>query len=107
MTFQEIKAHDQAHIMNTYGRSDACIVTGKGALCKDTEGKEYIDFTSGIGVNSLGYLSIDDVVKLADNTENGFCTACFGGGYPTSIPKDGGKDRFECKISEGEKKKNA
>ena len=47
------------------------------------------------------------VVKLADNTENGFCTACFGGGYPTSIPKDGGKDRFECKISEGEKKKNA
>ena len=60
-----------------------------------------------IGVNSLGYLSIEDVVKLADNTENGFCTACFGGGYPTSIPKDGGKDRFECKISEGEKKKNA
>ena len=60
-----------------------------------------------IGVNSLGYLSIEDVVKLADNTENGFCTACFGGGYPTSIPKDGGKDRFECKISEGDKKKNA
>ena len=60
-----------------------------------------------IGVNSLGYLSIEDVVKLADNTENGFCTACFGGGYPTGIPKDGGKDRFECKISEGEKKKNA
>ena len=58
-----------------------------------------------IGVNSLGYLSIEDVVKLADNTENGFCTACFGGGYPTSIPKDGGKDRFECKISEGEKKR--
>mgnify|MGYP000109830530 CR=1 FL=1 len=60
-----------------------------------------------IGVNSLGYLSLEDVVKLADNTENGFCTACFGGVYPTSIPKDGGKDRFECKISEGEKKKNA
>ena len=60
-----------------------------------------------IGVNSLGYLSLEDVVKLADNTENGFCTACFGGGYPTSSPKDGGKDRFECKISEGEKKKNA
>ena len=56
-----------------------------------------------IGVDSLGYLSIQDVVKLADNTESGFCTACFGGGYPTSIPKDGGKDRFECKISEKEK----
>ena len=53
-----------------------------------------------IGVDSLGYLSLEDVVKLADNTKGGFCTACFGGGYPTAIPKDGGKDRFESKISE-------
>ena len=53
-----------------------------------------------IGVDSLGYLSLDDVVKLADNTQGGFCTACFGGGYPTTIPQDSGKDRFECKISE-------
>ena len=59
-----------------------------------------------IGVNSLGYLSIEDVVKLADNTENGFCTACFGGGYPTSIPQDSNKDRFECKISEREKQES-
>ena len=27
-------------------------------------------------------------------------TACFGGGYPTAVPQDSGKDRFECKISE-------
>ena len=53
-----------------------------------------------IGVDSLGYLSIEDVVKLADNTQGGFCTACFGGGYPTVVPQDSGKDRFECKISE-------
>ena len=59
-----------------------------------------------IGVNSLGYLSIEDVVKLADNTENGFCTACFGGGYPTPIPQDSNKDRFECKISEREKQES-
>ena len=56
-----------------------------------------------IGVDSLGYLSLENVVKLADNTECGFCTACFGGGYPTAIPQDGGKDRFECKIGEKEK----
>ncbi len=55
-----------------------------------------------IGVDSLGYLSLHDVVKLADNTHSGFCTACFGGGYPTEIPAPGGKDRFECKISEKE-----
>ncbi len=54
-----------------------------------------------IGVDSLGYLSLQDVEKIADNTKCGFCTACFGGGYPTKIPS-GGKDRFECRISEGE-----
>ncbi|MDO4315964.1 MAG: amidophosphoribosyltransferase [Oscillospiraceae bacterium] len=60
-----------------------------------------------IGVDSLGYLSLEDVIKLADNTQGGFCTACFGGGYPTAIPKDGGKDRFECKISERKKDQHA
>ena len=60
-----------------------------------------------IGVDSLRYLSLDDVVKLADNTECGFCTACFGGGYPTPIPQDCGKDRFECKICERKKEEDA
>jgi amidophosphoribosyltransferase len=60
-----------------------------------------------IGVDSLGYLSLSDVVKLADNTPGGFCTACFGGGYPTPVPADGGKDRFEYKISEREEHRNA
>ena len=59
-----------------------------------------------IGVDSLGYLSLDDAVKLADNTECGFCTACFGGGYPTEVPQ-GGKDRFEYKISEKEQELHA
>lgn len=60
-----------------------------------------------IGVDSLGYLSLQDVTKLADRTESGFCTACFGGGYPTRIPENGGKDRFEYKISESEAKSHA
>jgi len=55
-----------------------------------------------IGADSLAYLRMDDVVRLADNTAGGFCTACFGGGYPTAVPKNGGKDRFERKISERE-----
>ena len=54
-----------------------------------------------VGVDSLGYLSLENVVKLADST-SGFCTACFGGGYPTALPEPGGKDRFECPISERE-----
>lgn len=59
-----------------------------------------------IGADTLGYLSLADVVKLADQTHSGFCTACFGGGYPTDIPA-GGKDRFERKISESEETANA
>ena len=38
--------------MPTYGRFPVALVYGKGAVAVDTEGKEYIDFTSGIGVNS-------------------------------------------------------
>jgi len=42
-------------MMHTYGRFNTALVKGKGATAWDSEGKEYIDFTSGIGVNSLGY----------------------------------------------------
>ncbi len=59
-----------------------------------------------IGADSLGYLSLADVEKLADQTAPGFCTGCFGGGYATSIPT-GGKDRFEKKISENEEDSHA
>lgn len=55
MTFQEIKDQEQQYIMHTYGRVDAALVKGKSARAWDVEGREYIDFTSGIGVNCLGY----------------------------------------------------
>ncbi len=55
MTFEELKALDRAHTLQTYGRFDVAIAHGKGATLWDLEGKEYIDFTSGIGVNSVGY----------------------------------------------------
>ena len=55
MNFQKIKEQDQKNILNTYHRFDVCIESGRGATCKDVNGKTYIDFTSGIGVNSLGF----------------------------------------------------
>ena len=55
MTFEQIKEQDSQYIMNTYGRFSVALVKGKGATAYDESGKEYIDFTSGIGVNSLGY----------------------------------------------------
>lgn len=54
-----------------------------------------------IGVDSLGYLSLDNAYKLCNgNNCKGFCAACFGGDYPTAVPKAADKNRFEKKISE-------
>ena len=53
--FDIISATDKQYVANTYGRFPVAIKEGKGALCKDFDGKEYIDFSSGIGVNSLGF----------------------------------------------------
>ena len=55
MTSEQIKAIDAQSVMQTYGRFDAAIERGEGATLFSPEGKEYIDFTSGIGVNSIGY----------------------------------------------------
>ncbi len=55
MNFEEIKSDENNYLMHTYGRFNAALVSGKGAKAVDVNGKEYIDFTSGIGVNSLGY----------------------------------------------------
>ena len=55
MTFEEIKALDEQYVMHSYGRFPVAFDHGKGATVWTTEGKEYIDFTSGIGVCCLGY----------------------------------------------------
>ena len=53
-----------------------------------------------IGVDSLGYLTIDQAKQLAGNNPDDFCVACFDGNYPTCEPIQTAKNRFECKISE-------
>ena len=55
MNSAEIKQTTQDYIMETYGRFPVAIDCGKGARLYDPEGREYIDFTSGIGVSALGY----------------------------------------------------
>ena len=55
MTSQEIKSLTNQYVMNTYGRFPVAIDRGEGARLYDPEGREYIDFTSGIGVSALGY----------------------------------------------------
>lgn len=55
MTFAELKALDETYVMHTYGRFPVDIDHGQGATLYSLSGRKYIDFTSGIGVNSLGY----------------------------------------------------
>lgn len=51
-----------------------------------------------IGADSLGYLPIEDLSELIDSKS--YCSACFSGKYPTEIPENISKDRFEKKLSE-------
>ena len=54
MNSNEIIALDKEYIASTYGRLPLAPAYGKNATLTDADGKEYIDFTAGIGVNSIG-----------------------------------------------------
>ena len=51
-----------------------------------------------IGADSLGYLPIDGLEEMCGG--NALCTACFNEDYPTKIPTDTRKDRFEARLNQ-------
>jgi len=54
-----------------------------------------------LGADSLGYLCVEHANMLAAHAcGRGFCTACFDGNYPTEVPTETEKNRFERRISE-------
>lgn len=46
---------ESKYLMHTYNRFNIEMESGQGCYLKDTNGKEYLDLTSGIGVNCLGH----------------------------------------------------
>ena len=54
-----------------------------------------------IGADSLGYLPAEELKHLTGNSD--FCSACFDGKYPTAVPADTCKDRFEQRLSDKKK----
>jgi acetylornithine/N-succinyldiaminopimelate aminotransferase len=50
-----IKEIDKEYVANTYARFPICLVSGKGSLVWDENGKEYVDLGTGIAVNTFGY----------------------------------------------------
>jgi acetylornithine/N-succinyldiaminopimelate aminotransferase len=66
MNSEQIKQQEDRYVANTYARYDVAIVSGSGVRAKDADGREYIDFTSGIGVNSLGFCDPGWVKAVSD-----------------------------------------
>ncbi|OIQ60112.1 acetylornithine aminotransferase [Moorella thermoacetica] len=50
-----IVSRGEKYVMRTYGRYPMALVRGEGARVWDADGKEYLDFVSGLAVNSLGH----------------------------------------------------
>lgn len=59
------------------------------------------EIAKAIGADSLGFLPVSELGELCGS--NDFCSACFSGDYPTPVPTDTRKDRFEQKLSEVKK----
>ena len=61
------------------------------------------DIAKIIGADTLGYLPVSQLSLLTGNCD--YCSACFDGDYPTEIPTDTCKNRFEQKLSEAKKER--
>ncbi|HIQ38442.1 MAG TPA: acetylornithine transaminase [Methanothermococcus okinawensis] len=56
---------EKKYIMNTYGRLPLVLIRGNGVYVEDVKGRKYLDFISGIGVNSIGHCN----PKLIENVK--------------------------------------
>ena len=54
MDFESLQELDRRYMIQSYGRNPIAIDHGQGATLYDVEGRQYIDFASGIGVLSIG-----------------------------------------------------
>lgn len=70
---ENVKELDKKYVANTYARFPVEIVKGKGSVCYDKAGKEYIDMGAGIAVNTFGYSDKEwktAVIAQLDNVQH-------------------------------------
>lgn len=113
MNFTEIKETADTYLMPTYAHFPVALARGENATCFDSEGKEYIDFTAGIGVNALG--TNDEAWKAAvkaqldklQHTSNLYYNEtvakaakmlCERAGFPKVLFCNSGAEANECAI---------
>mgnify|MGYP001203722805 CR=1 FL=1 len=58
MDSEKVIKRDNEYVLHTYNRSPVVLEKGHGLYAEGPEGQKYLDFTSGIGVNSLGYCDL-------------------------------------------------
>lgn len=106
------------HVMQTYGRLNVVMDNGGGVTAHDENGKEYIDFGSGIGVNSLGFCdekwadAVCAQVRSVQHTSNYYYTKiqadfaeklCSAAGYSRVFFGNSGAEANECAIKTARK----
>lgn len=106
------------HVVQSYGRFPLVMEQGSGRRCKDEDGKEYIDFGSGIGTNSLGFCdekwadAVCSQVRTLQHNSNYYYTAvqaefaeklCETAGYSAVFFGNSGAEANECAIKTARK----
>lgn len=106
------------HVIQSYGRYPLVMEQGSGRRCKDEDGKEYIDFGSGIGTNSLGYCdekwadAVCAQARTLQHNSNYYYTAvqaefaerlCAVSGYDKVFFGNSGAEANECAIKTARK----
>ena len=62
----DIKNIDKKYVANTYARFPLALESGKGSVVKDFDGKEYIDLSTGIAVNTFGFADEEWIKAVTD-----------------------------------------
>jgi acetylornithine/N-succinyldiaminopimelate aminotransferase len=69
MTLTDLQALEREHLVAAYARMPVEFVRGEGALLWDAEGNEYLDFQTGLAVNSLGHCHPAVVDAIGEQAE--------------------------------------
>ena len=113
MDSEKVIKRDNEYVLHTYNRNPIVLEKGHGLYAEGPEGQKYLDFTSGIGVNSLGYCDEDWVNAICDqahkiqHTSNYYYTKvqadfakrlCEATGYEKMFFGNSGAEANECAI---------
>ena len=84
MDSEKVIKRDNEYVLHTYNRNPIALEKGHGLYAEGPEGQKYLDFTSGIGVNSLGYCdltwaeAVSEQAHKLQHTSNLYYTAPCG-----------------------------